>query len=161
MIRFMLIALLVLCNAFFALAQPDNALASIKAYSVTISVADIKQMTDWYEKKLGFEVVETKVLSNSRLTIVTLLKNRFQIELIKDGNANFGFQNRETPPKHTSSWGPTHLTFYTDDLRGIEDELTELNVKIEHKYLNEELRTKYLFIRDPEGNLIRFLQPLN
>lgn len=157
----LLLSISFILSPVIAFPQSESALANVKPHSVTISVADMNQMVDWYEKKLGFEVVERKAMSDARITIVTLEKNRFFIELIKDGNATFGIQSRETPPRHTGAWGTTHLTFYTDDLRGIEEELAERDVKLEYKFLNEELRAKYIFVRDPEGNMIEFLQHLN
>ena len=42
----------------------------------------------------------------------------------------------------------------------IEKELTDKKVNIVWKFQNEELNVKFIFIRDPEDNLIQFLQRL-
>jgi catechol 2,3-dioxygenase-like lactoylglutathione lyase family enzyme len=154
------ITVLILFPRYDGICQSSE-LQNIKPYSITYSVMDMKRMTDWYSEKIGFEIVQTKddPTYNTSHTILEL--NGFRVELIKDGTATKGNENRNTPPAHNAVWGQSQFAFYTTDLRAVEEELKEKGIHIEWKFLNEEMNMKFIFIRDPEGNLIQFVQRLN
>jgi hypothetical protein len=68
---------------------------------------------------------------------------------------------RSDPPAHTSLYGVSQFAFETDDVSTLKQELIERDVPIIWEFENEELGAKFLFIRDPDGNLIQFLQKLS
>jgi hypothetical protein len=86
-------------------------------------------------------------------------KNGFRVELIKDGNAVSGVR-RPDPPMHTTTHGVSQFAFESDDVAELKQELIESGVLITWEFENDELGVKFIFIRDPEDNLIQFLQRL-
>ena len=136
-------------------------LSQIRPYSITFSVANIKPTTDWYVQKLGFRKIQEKSYPNFKTSIVFLEQNGFRIELIYDENAQQDVVVRPTPPAHTSVLGPSQCCFLTERLDALKRELEEKEVAIEWEFENKELGVTFLFVRDPEGNLIQFLQPLS
>ncbi len=137
----------------------NSMLSSFTPYAVTLSVADVDTLTAWYVDKLGFTVAQRKQYPEFNTSLVFLEKNSFRVELIKDGNAVRGVQ-RADPPAHTAFHGVSQFAFQTTDLRALKQELLDRNVPITWEFANDELGVSFLFIRDPEGNLIQFLQRL-
>jgi methylmalonyl-CoA/ethylmalonyl-CoA epimerase len=143
-----------------ALNKPmENKLESFKPYSVTLSVADIEKTANWYVEKLGFKIVQRKSYPEFNTSLIFTEKNGFRVELIKDENAVAGAK-RPDPPAHSSIHGVSQFAFETDDVLALKQELTAREVSIAWEFENAELGVKFLFIRDPEGNLIQFLQRL-
>jgi catechol 2,3-dioxygenase-like lactoylglutathione lyase family enzyme len=136
-----------------------NKLESFKPYSFTLSVADIEKSANWYVEKLGFKIVQRKSYPEFNTSLIFTEKNGFRIELIKDGNAASGTK-RADPPAHTSIHGISQFAFETDDVLSLKQELLERDVPIAWEFENAELGVRFLFVRDPEGNLIQFLQRL-
>ncbi|HLM61133.1 MAG TPA: VOC family protein, partial [Pyrinomonadaceae bacterium] len=143
-----------------ALNKPmENKLESFKPYSITLSVADIEKTAKWYVEKLGFKIVQRKSYPEFNTSLIFTEKNGFRIELIKDGNATSGTK-RADPPAHTSIHSISQFAFETDDVLSLKQELLERDVPIAWEFENAELGVRFLFVRDPEGNLIQFLQRL-
>ena len=137
----------------------SSMLSSFTPYAVTLSVADIDKLTTWYVDTLGFTVAQRKQYPEFNTSLVFLEKNGFRVELIKDGNAVRGVQ-RADPPAHTAFHGVSQFAFQTTDIRALKQELLDHGVPITWEFANDELGVSFIFIRDPEGNLIQFLQRL-
>ena len=141
-------------------AKPmGNKLEFFKPYSVTLSVYDVEATANWYVEKLGFKIVQRKSYPEFNTSLIFTEKNGFRVELIKDGNAASGTK-RADPPAHTSIHGISQFAFETDDVLSLKQELLERDVPIAWEFENAELGVRFLFVRDPEGNLIQFLQRL-
>lgn len=155
-------SILLIVSLFFlnSLGANENMkeLKSVKPYFITFSVENIKNMKSWYINKLGFEVVKQKDYPEFNTSLVLLGLNGYMVELIKDGNAKQKQIIRPIPPKHSSVIGQTQFCFLTQNLDRLKNELIQNNVKIEWEYEGIDLGVKFLFIRDPEGNLIQYLQ---
>jgi methylmalonyl-CoA/ethylmalonyl-CoA epimerase len=145
---------------FFSYGQYTSLLKKVKPYSITFSVTNIDLLTNWYVEKLGFKVVQKKSYPQFKTSLAFLELNGYRVELIKDDNAKDTVKLRPDPPAHTSIHGQSQFCLYTDNLDGLEKELTARQIKIIWKFQNKELNVKFLFIRDPENNLIQFLQRL-
>jgi catechol 2,3-dioxygenase-like lactoylglutathione lyase family enzyme len=141
-------------------AQKVTELQKIKIYSITFSVQDIEKTAEWYKSKLGFREIDKKTYPEFNTSLIFFELNGYRVELIKDGNAKEKSPVRVDPPAHTSIVGQAQFCFYTDNLNGLEKELISKSIPIVWKFQNEQLNVKFLFIRDPEGNLIQFLQKL-
>jgi methylmalonyl-CoA/ethylmalonyl-CoA epimerase len=139
--------------------MPDSALATVKSYSVTLSVADLNQTATWYKDKLGFTEVKRKDYPEFSTALVFLEKNGYRVELIYDSNAKAGI-TRSDPPTHTGVHGISQFAFETDDLPAVRSQLEERGVEIVWQFENADLEARFLFIRDPEQNLIQFLERL-
>lgn len=134
-------------------------LSSIVPHSVTLSVSDVERSASWYREKLGFEEVQRKNYEEFDTELVFLEKNGYRVELIQDGNATDG-SPRPDPPGHTATFRISQFAFRTQDLEGVKAELGGRQVPITWEFENADLGAKFLFIRDPDKNLIQFLQLL-
>ena len=137
----------------------SSSLDSIVPHSVTLSVSDIERSAAWYSEKLGFEEVQRKSYPEFDTSLVFLEKSGYRIELIQDGKATDG-NPRPDPPGHTVTFGISQFAFRTQDLEGIKADLERRQIPITWEFENAELGAKFLFIRDPDENLIQFLQLL-
>jgi methylmalonyl-CoA/ethylmalonyl-CoA epimerase len=119
-------------------------------------------MASWYKDKLGFKEAQRKNYPKFKTSLVFLELNGYRVELIKDGNAKgrSGLR-RADPPAHTSVHGVSQFCFQTDDLKGVRAELEAKGVLIIFPFENADLGARFLFVRDPEGNLIQFLERLS
>lgn len=140
-------------------AAKESALATIKPYSVTLSVQNLEEVAAWYKEKLGFKEVKAKEYPEFGTALKFLELNGYRVEIIKDGSAGPGLV-RPDPPKHTGTFGVSQFAFETKRLDALEKELAERNVNVVWKFENADLGAKFLFVRDPAGNLIQFLQRL-
>lgn len=137
----------------------NGLLSSLRPYAVTLSVADLETLANWYVAKLDFAIVQRKSYPEFNTALVFLEKNGFRVELIKDGNAGAGVR-RADPPAHTAVHGVSQFAFETTDVVALKQELLERGVPITWEFANDELGVSFIFIRDPEGNLIQCLQRL-
>jgi catechol 2,3-dioxygenase-like lactoylglutathione lyase family enzyme len=103
--------------------------------------------------------MKRKAYPQFQTSLIFLELNGFRVELIKDDNAKPGTKHPD-PPAHTAVTGVAQFCFQTDDLAGVQAQLEQRGVRILFPFQNEDLGVKFLFIRDPEGNLIQFLQRL-
>lgn len=92
--------------------------------------------------------------------MIFLELNGFRVELIEDGSAKNSLV-RPDPPAHTSYSGISQFAFETTNIKAIENALKTKEVKIVRQFENADLGVEFLFIRDPEDNLIQFLERLN
>ena len=126
--------------------------------AVTLSVQNLEVMTQWYNEKLDFQIVKEKDYPAFGTSLVFLALNHYQVELIKDAQSVAGHE-KPKPPAHTRFQGITQFSFTTDDLKGLKAALRDRGVPITWAFQNEELGLSFIFITDPEGNLIQFIQP--
>ncbi len=140
-------------------AYEEKPLLDIRPYAITMSVPDIDTTVRWYDEILGFKVDKTKSYPEFGTRLAFLVRNGFRIELIEDANAKPGIV-RPDAPAHTSTHGYSQFMFGTDDLAQVKAKLTEKNVPIHFEFENAELGVRFFFIRDPNQNLIAFVQRL-
>lgn len=140
-------------------AMDTDPLDAVLPHSVTLSVADLEGTAAWYRDRLGFREVQRKTYPEFGTSLVFLEKAGYRVELIRDGAARHGTR-RPDPPGHTGTFGVSQFAFRTANLAGVRRILGERGVAITWEFENAELGVRFLFVRDPEGNLIQFLQPL-
>ncbi len=156
-----LLTLLFLCITLSAAEHPNamNPLSSLRPFSVTLSVSDIDRLAKWYSQKLGFREVERKSYPEFGTALAFLELNGYRVELIRDAQAK-PTPPRADPPKHTAPQGISQFCLQTDNLAAVRAELVRREVPIAWEFENAELGVRFLFVRDPDGNLIQFLQRL-
>jgi catechol 2,3-dioxygenase-like lactoylglutathione lyase family enzyme len=137
--------------------EPVGTLASATAYSVTITVADIERATSWYEDKLGFREVGRKEYPEFGTKLRFLALHGWRVELIEDRTARAA-EVRPDPPKHTGWYGVSQFCLQTTDLESVKQELKTIDIPIVWEFQNADLGVHFVFIRDPDGNLIQYLQ---
>ena len=139
--------------------RTDDALAAVHPHAITLSVPDLDAAASWYEEKLGFRVVQRKSYPDFGTSLIFLELNGFRVELIFDKNAK-PQPPRPNPPAHTAIYGISQFAFRTDDLYAVKRQLTARSVPIVWEFKNEDLGVQFLFIRDLNGVLIQYLEPL-
>ncbi len=143
-------------------AQPTQAakpLLDITPYAVTMSVPNIEVAAQWYDEILGFKVESTKSYPEYKTRLAFLRRENFRIELIEDANAKPG-PMRADAPAHTAVHGVSQFMFETQDIAQVKTQLKIKQVPMHFEFENAELGIKIVFIRDPNANLITFVQRL-
>lgn len=141
--------------------KTKTALSKITPYSITFSVRNIEEMTNWYTDILDFKKVKEKKYPEFNTYLIFLELNGYRVELIKDYDAVARIKNPKAPDKHTGEWGQSQFCFYTDNLDKLKEELVTKSISINWEFENKDLGVKFFFIKDPEGNMIQFLQEIN
>ena len=126
---------------------------------MTLSVRDIEQSTAWYASKLRFHEVGRKEYLEFHTRLRFLELNGWRVELIEDKGAR-AVERRPDPPQHTALLGASQFCLETDDLEAVKRSLATAGVPITWEFQNVDLRVHFVFIRDPDGNLIQYLQRL-
>jgi catechol 2,3-dioxygenase-like lactoylglutathione lyase family enzyme len=137
-----------------AVADP---LLDAKPYAVTISVENIDEQARWYRETLGFSEVARQTGDRTGLAYAILERGGYHIELVHDGRARSGVF-RPDPPAHTTLFGVTQLVFETTDLAGLKTALAARGATITGDVQQGKDGARSVFLRDPEGNLVQFLQ---
>lgn len=147
-----------LTGASVASAQQKETTLQLKPYSVTISVIDIEHVAKWYERVLGFQRISAKQYPQFKTSLIFLANNGFRVELIADGNAKKGLR-RADPPAHTATTGVSQFAFEVADIDDAHARLTAEGVDFAWELQRyPDLGVAFFFVRDPEGNLVQFVQ---
>lgn len=138
----------------------SDPLSSARLHSVTLSVPNLDEGLAWYTSKLGLRLVARKDYPQFGLRLAFLELRGWVVELIEDSHAVPGAA-RPDPPRHTATHGISQFCLEIDDLAAVKAELAAREVPIAWEFENLELGARFLFIRDPHGNLIQYLQRLS
>jgi methylmalonyl-CoA/ethylmalonyl-CoA epimerase len=142
-----------------ACANTHAGLPNLRPYAFTMSVPNIQTAAKWYSDTLGFKVEQTKNYPEFKTKLAFLEREGFRIELIEDANAKPGLV-RADAPAHTATHGFSQFIFQTSDLSVVKKTMADKGVPIHFEFENAELKIRIFFVRDPNGNLIAFLQRL-
>lgn len=136
-------------------------LATITADHVFIGVDNYDVMKRWYIEKLDFNVdKEWTVDELPGMKLAYLCKGNFRLELIGDDQGP-----RTSVPvdfvEHLKSKGFQHLAFRVDSVDAVMAELTRRGIDTFVPAASyENVGRRVSFIKDPEGNVIEFVQDL-
>jgi catechol 2,3-dioxygenase-like lactoylglutathione lyase family enzyme len=127
---------------------------------VNLSVANLDAMERWYEDVLGFKRLHRKRFDQMQLEIAFLGHGDYEIELIQfDRSAPL--TPFPDPPRHAEVRGLTHFGMRVADIEQTMADLHDKNVQVIFgPKVFDELNMKLIFVRDPEGNLVKFVQRL-
>ncbi|MCC9312450.1 VOC family protein [Kitasatospora sp. RB6PN24] len=125
--------------------------------SACIVVANIERSVDWYRRILGLEMIKRLDIPERGERIAFLGRGALRLELA-ERTGSVGLR-RADPPEHGFAQGPSHVTFYVDDLDAVLAELAAVDVKpVVGPVDVAPLALRVAFIRDPEDHLIEFIQ---
>lgn len=125
-----------------------------KINHVGIRVSNLETTRAFYER-LGFEFLVGPVGPEP----VAIMEHPCGVNINFILNANDSETlNRlmDVPEKHT---GYTHMALEVDDLEKVEQQLNELGYKITEGPITTPGGASFLFIRDPDDNVIEFHRP--
>lgn len=122
-----------------------------------VSVLDLDAQIDWYSRVLGFRVLKRKTVPVIPAEIAILQNGPLHLELFRVEHPKRASSERSIPDEDVQTTGNKHVAFCCDDVRGIVAVLRERGADIVWvREINPGVPTAY--IRDPEGNLIEFVQ---
>jgi methylmalonyl-CoA/ethylmalonyl-CoA epimerase len=122
-----------------------------------ISIANMKESIEWYEKMLGFELVSCKDFDMLNCEVAFLKTGNFEIELFRHFNTLSLPPDRREPNKDIQTQGIKHVCYEVEDITSLFNNLRAKGVDIVFGPTKME-NTLMGFIRDNTGNLIELLQ---
>ncbi|TDD96313.1 VOC family protein [Actinomadura rubrisoli] len=137
-------------------AVPDP--LGIQALSACISVGDLDACIAWYTQNLGFRLLKLVQFPELGARVAFLTGHSLRLELAEQAEAEPG-PRRQDPPRHSVVRGVTQIAFYVTDAESILARARQhgLNVAMDLATVPE-LGLKAFFVRDPEENLIEFIE---
>lgn len=128
-----------------------------KPLHVGISVRNMKEALNWYEKNLGFTLVEDDGFIPPLGARICFVQNGdFQLELFEYEQPKPLPEDRLTPNSDLQTIGTKHVAFEVERMAEMRARLVENGVDIAHEV--EMNGNKVMFIRDCSGVLIELIE---
>jgi catechol 2,3-dioxygenase-like lactoylglutathione lyase family enzyme len=125
----------------------------LKHHHTAIEVQDLEAAIEWYGSKLGFVFDRRFELPEAQIEIAYMTTDSFRIELLR---------RADSVPEPERFRPSMHICFEVDDLNAAEAALERKGVEFAQRpKLIGPARVRNLWIRDHEGHLIEFLEPLD
>ncbi|MGB4657891.1 MAG: VOC family protein [Mobilitalea sp.] len=128
----------------------------LKPLHVGISVGNMDESVEWYQKNLNFEVVQDNYIPPLKARIVFVSNGDFELELFQYDDPKPIPQERLTPNTDLQTVGTKHVAFEIQDMIKLKTKFLENGVDIAHEVVME--GHPVMFIRDNSGVLIEFIQ---
>ena len=128
-----------------------------KVLHVGISVYNMDESLKWYEKNLGFKLVnDNGFVPPLKARVCFIQKDDFQIELFEYEQPKKLPEDRLMPNSDLQTVGTKHIAFATYNMNALKETFAANGVDIAHEVMME--GNQVLFIRDCNGVLIEFIQ---
>ena len=128
-----------------------------KPLHVGISVRNMEEALNWYEKNLGFTLVEDDGFIPPLGARICFVQNGdFQLELFEYEQPKPLPEDRLTPNRDPQTIGTKHVAFEVERMAEMRARLVENGVDIAHEV--EMNGNKVMFIRDCSGVLIELIE---
>jgi methylmalonyl-CoA/ethylmalonyl-CoA epimerase len=121
-----------------------------------LSVPDLAAAKEWYAAILGFTYERGRFVEAIPAEMAMLKNGPLRIELFQPANGVIPSEPRNTPDADIRSFGFKHIAFATADVFALEADLRARGADIIFVAATPTGGT--LFIRDPFGNTIEFVQ---
>lgn len=135
----------------------------IRPFGIAIYVSNLEESTQWYQDVFNVESYKTMSYPEYGVFKIELLKNKnLYFELVQRDNS---FSVYDIKPDYDIRQAPLEgfykLTFEIDEIEKFYNKLKSKEVKI-HWDLNQddELKIKTFIIKDPDNNLIQFIEKI-
>jgi len=125
----------------------------VKPLHCGISIADMQESIEWYNKMLGFELLFRKDIDILNCEIAFLKTGDFEIELFRHHNTLPLPPDRREPNKDIQTQGIKHICYEVEDITTLLNDLRAKGVDVVFGPIQME-GTLMGFIRDNTGNLI-------
>lgn len=129
-----------------------------KVLHTGISVYDMAESVEWYERVLGFSVVSDDYAPPLGAQIVFMRRDDldYELELFRYDAPKQMPEERKTPNTDLQTVGTKHVAFLVDDMEALKQEFLAQQVDIA---LEVHMGTDaVMFIRDCNGVLLEFIQ---
>jgi catechol 2,3-dioxygenase-like lactoylglutathione lyase family enzyme len=128
-------------------------------HTVAISVANLKQSREWYEKNLGFQFIRQRDFPESRMLTAILGGTGFQLELIENMDSRPIDQFLEDTSQPTLIQGFKKVVIQIRELIPLYEALKQNGVTFVYPDIEETpgIWGKWFMIEDPDGNIFQFI----
>lgn len=138
-----------------------NPLAIAGPHHAGLVVSDLERSLEWYNTHLGFTVKSRTDLPEQDLVIVYMHRDGFELELFAKSSSQVQRSAERDVMDSFIYQGWRHFCFRVADVDAIWAECTSRGLDLAlPPSENPIAQVKYCFVRDPDGILIEFLQPL-
>lgn len=127
-----------------------------KALHVGISVKNMEKSLEWYKVNLGFELISDFYADPLHARICFVGKDGFELELFQYDAPKDIPEDRKMPNTDLQTVGTKHVAFLTDDMKALKEGFVANKVDIAHEVSMG--GDAVMFVRDPDGVLIEFIQ---
>lgn len=122
-----------------------------------MSISNLEESIEWFERVLGFEVVTRDELPEAGFKLAFLKNDNFEIELFECYEYNPMPEERKMPNNDVKTLGTKHICFAVDNLDRLVAHCEDNQVEIVMGPMT--LLGNYVcFIHGPEDILIEFIQ---
>ena len=130
----------------------------IKALHTGISVRDMDEALEWYEKVLEFKPVFDLGYVPPLGAHLYFIEdaNGYQIELFKYDDPKPAPEDRWTPNEDLKTCGTKHLALAVDNVEAFKERIAKYGGKIAHEVNMG--ADHVLFVNDPSGTIVELIQ---
>jgi methylmalonyl-CoA/ethylmalonyl-CoA epimerase len=130
----------------------------LKPAHCVISVADMQESIEWYEKMLGLELLYREYLDMLECELAFLKMGDFGIKLFRHKNTIPLPVGRKEPNEDLMTQGIKHVCYETENIMTVLDDLRSKGADIAFGPMKMKDGTLISFVRDNTGNLIEIIQ---
>lgn len=128
----------------------------IRPLHVGISVGDMDASLAWYEKNLGFTLVDDEYVPPLGARICFIQNGDFQLELFRYDEPQALPEDRRHPDTDLRTIGTKHVAFEVADYPAVKERFLANGVDIAHEAVMA--GNNVMFIRDNSGVLLELIQ---
>lgn len=133
---------------------------ALRLNNIALAVADLDAMVDWYVEVLGLVIAARGCFDAVGADYAMLDGKGFRLELVSRIGTPKVAAKRTPPPEHLDETGWKALVLESVDLASTTDTLARHDVEIVWAQAQLTPAISSTMIRDPEGNLIHILGPM-
>lgn len=131
----------------------------IRFYHLSLSVSSLEAMSRWYSKFVGFVPVTHRLTFSDNTDYCFMELENMKLELVEDKRSK-PF-SREGVPNHTLLMGVTHFSFLVENVERTTAFLKEEGVEVLIDcFVVDAIKNKVTIVRDPDDNLVEFVEKL-
>lgn len=141
------------------MGQPTTPSPTYQVHTVAISVADLQQSIDWYEKNLGFQLIQRRDFPVNQVFTAILGVRGFQLELIQHTGSRPISQLVQDPSQPTLIQGFKKIVLQIGELMSLYESLRQKGATFVYPDIQETLGVwgKWFMIEDLDGNIFQFV----
>jgi methylmalonyl-CoA/ethylmalonyl-CoA epimerase len=129
----------------------------LKPLHCGISVSNVAQAVDWFERILGFELVREVDMAHLGFKIAFVRNGDFQIELFEHSESKPALPASHIPDEDVRTQGTKHICFQVPDLPGLVEHFKANGVSIAMGPMPA-AGLHVVFIHGPDDVLMEFAQ---
>jgi methylmalonyl-CoA/ethylmalonyl-CoA epimerase len=130
----------------------------LKPAHCVISVADMQESIEWYEKMLGLNLLFREYVPPLECEVAFLNMGDFGVKLFRHQNTIPSHAGKVDPSKDLQTQGMKHVCYEVEDIVAIFNDLRAKGADVVSDPVPMPDGAKIGFIRDNSGNLLEMVQ---